>query len=154
MNPHRDFTPISFASRPRRGFALLITITLLAFLVLLLVSLASLTRVETQVADNNQRLSQARANALFALNTAIGQLQQFVGPDQRVTAPATLGDGTNNSLPVPVNGSRHWTAAWGNTNAATVDRSVPVFLNWLVSGNENTAVQANADGSIASAAAS
>ncbi len=154
MNPSRDFTPTSFALRPRRGFALLITITLLAFLVLLLVSLASLTRVETQVADNNQRLSQARAHALFALNAALGQLQQFVGPDQRITAPATLGDGTNNSLPVPVNGSRHWTGAWGNSTAPTTDRSTPVFLNWLVSGNETTAVQANADGSIASAAAS
>jgi hypothetical protein len=154
MNPPRDFTPTPFACRPRRGFALLITITLLAFLVMLLVSLASLTRVETKVADNNQRISQARANALFALNTALGQLQQFVGPDQRITAPASLGDGTSNSLPVPVNGARQWTAAWGNSNASTMDRSAPVFLNWLVSGNEATAVQANADGSIASAAAS
>jgi hypothetical protein len=153
MNPHRDFISPHFTTRPRRGFALLITITLLAFLVLLLVSLASLTRVETQVADNNQRLAQARANAVFALNTALGQLQQFLGPDQRVTAPASLGDGTNNSQPVPVNGARQWTAAWGNANASTTDRSAPVFLNWLVSGNEATSVQANADGSIASAAA-
>lgn len=154
MNPHRDFTPISFAPRPRRGFALLITITLLAFLVLLLVSLASLTRVETQVADNNQKLSQARANALFALNAALGKLQQFIGPDQRITAPAGLGDGTNNAWPVPVNGTRQWTGVWGNANAPTVDRSAPVFLNWLVSGNEAAAVQANADGSISSAAGS
>ena len=154
MKPHRDFTPTPFARRSRRGFALLITITLLAFLVLLLVSLASLTRVETQVADNNQRLSQARANALFALNAALGQLQQFVGPDQRITASAGLGDGSNNSLPVPVNGTRQWTGAWGNSNAPTTDRSAPVFLNWLVSGNEATAVQANTDGSIASTAAS
>jgi hypothetical protein len=133
---------------------LLITITLLAFLVLLLVSLASLTRVETQVADNNQRLSQARANALMALNTALGQLQQFAGPDQRVTAPASLGDSASNTLPVAANGTRQWTGVWGNANAPTTDRSAPVFLNWLVSGNETTAVQANADGSIASAAAS
>jgi len=153
MNPNRDFSPTSFAPRSRRGFALLITITLLAFLVLLLVSLASLTRVETQVADNSQRLSQARANAVFALNMALGQLQQFLGPDQRITAPAALGDGTNNSMPVPVNGARQWTGVWGNANAPTTDRSVPVFLNWLVSGNESTSVQANADGSIASAAA-
>jgi hypothetical protein len=78
------------ASRPKRGFALLITITLLAFLVLLLVSLASLTRVETQVAGNNQQLAQARQNALMALNIALGQLQKYTGPDQRVTATADL----------------------------------------------------------------
>ncbi|CAM3048451.1 hypothetical protein [Rariglobus hedericola] len=154
MNPHRESLPTSFSFRTRRGFALLITITLLAFLVLLLVSLASITRVETQVAGNNQQLSQARANALFALNTALGQLQKFAGSDQRITATANLGDGTNNSLPVAVNGARQWTGAWGNANASTTDRSAPVFLNWLVSGNEATAMQANANGSIASAAAS
>jgi Tfp pilus assembly protein PilV len=76
--------------RKRRGFALLITITLLAFLVLLLVSLASLTRVETQVAANSQTLAQARQNALMALNLALGQLQRHAGPDQRVTARADV----------------------------------------------------------------
>ncbi|HEY9249654.1 MAG TPA: hypothetical protein VIO38_11000, partial [Rariglobus sp.] len=76
--------------RKRGGFALLITITLLAFLVLLLVSLASLTRVETQVASNNQSISQARQNALMALNIALGQLQKYTGPDQRVTGPADI----------------------------------------------------------------
>ncbi len=72
-----------------KGFALLITITLLAFLVLLLVSLASLTRVETQVASNALQLQQARQNALFGLQIAIGELQKHAGPDQRVTAAAT-----------------------------------------------------------------
>ena len=76
--------------RRRDGFALLITITLLAFLVLLLVSLASLTRVETQVASNSQSVAQARQNALMALNLALGQLQQHAGPDQRVTARADV----------------------------------------------------------------
>lgn len=53
----------------RSGFALLITVTLLAFLVLLLiVSLASLTRVETSVAANALQLSGGRQNALMALN--------------------------------------------------------------------------------------
>ncbi|MET0263556.1 MAG: hypothetical protein ABW223_11700, partial [Rariglobus sp.] len=48
------------------------------------------TRVETQVAGNNQSLAQARQNALMALNIAIGQLQKHTGPDQRVTATADL----------------------------------------------------------------
>ncbi len=74
----------------QRGFALLITITLVAFLVLVLVAMASLTRVETRIADNSHQLDQARQNALMALNIAIGQLQKYAGPDQRVTAPADL----------------------------------------------------------------
>ncbi|HEY9247963.1 MAG TPA: hypothetical protein VIO38_02480 [Rariglobus sp.] len=139
-----------------RGFALLITITLLAFLVLLLVSLASLTRVETQVAGNNQQLAQARQNALLALNIALGQLQAYTGPDQRITAPADLvATKDKNGLSSPAaagatltvqDGSRYWTGVWGNGEPAIGyglrpdqinGRGVtPVQLNWLVSGNE------------------
>ena len=74
----------------RRGFALIITIVLVAFLVLILVGLATVTRVETQVANNSQQIAKARQNALMALNIAIGQLQKTTGPDQRVTATADL----------------------------------------------------------------
>ncbi|HSH93512.1 MAG TPA: hypothetical protein VK968_05160, partial [Roseimicrobium sp.] len=151
----------------QRGFALLITITLLAFLVLLLVSLASLTRVETQVAGNNQQLAQARQNALMALNIALGQLQKATGPDQRVTATADLAGNTNGArLPNdtgPVNaqsvngisnglvkvqpGTRYWIGVWGNSDltAPTLNNGniyekppSPVLLNWMVSGNEKT----------------
>jgi len=136
-------------NRPKRGFALLITITLLAFLVLLLVSLASLTRVETQVANNNQQLAQARQNALMALNIAIGQLQKYAGPDQRTTARADLENGAGKA-----NGM--WTGAYGSAVKAdysgtpvdiatdltasaniTATGSPARLLNWLVSGNES-----------------
>ncbi len=143
----------------QRGFALLITITLLAFLVLLLVSLASLTRVETQVASNSQQIAQARQNALMALNIAIGQLQKYAGPDQRVTATADLaGDaggvrlangaspantksmGKINGLGAVQAGTRYWTGVWGNSDLSTdiyTRTPSPVLLNWLVSGNES-----------------
>ena len=138
--------------RRRGGFALLITITLLAFLVLLLVSLASLTRVETQVASNSQQLAQARQNALMALNIAIGQLQKYAGPDQRTTARADLenGAGKNNSQWIGVYGSSvsadyttatPVTIATDLTTAAnlTTTGSPARLLNWLVSGNETAA---------------
>ncbi|CAM2949945.1 hypothetical protein [Rariglobus hedericola] len=141
------------------GFALLITITLLAFLVLLLVSLASLTRVETQVASNNQQISQARQNALMALNIAVGQLQKFTGPDQRTTARADMNAAwvvTNTYAATNVNG--RWLGAYGNgapvdTTYALKPSQIPAtltganadakgsqakLLNWLVSGNEGT----------------
>ena len=153
--------------RRRGGFALLITITLLAFLVLLLVSLASLTRVETQVAANNQSLAQARQNALMALNIALGQLQKYTGPDQRVTAKAdvTIPSSVSSSITPTTTGAaarilldtywaasrnRHWTGAWQNTNTTPVDATnskTPAGYNpipsptpmWLVSGNEAAA---------------
>src|SRR3954469_19885482 len=101
--------PLHAIRRSQSGFALLITVTLLAFLVLLLVSLASLTRVETQVATNNQQLAQARQNALMALNIALGELQKYTGPDQRTTARSDM-DG---SLANTVAKSGRWLGAYG-----------------------------------------
>lgn len=109
----------------RDGFALLITITLVAFLVLMLVSFATLTRVETRVADNNQKLSTARQNALSALNIAIGQLQKYAGPDLRVTARAELQSPSRNAM---------FTGVW--KPAAGAVPSTPE--TWLVSGNEDS----------------
>ncbi len=123
----------------RSGFALLITITLLAFLVLLLVSLASLTRVETQVASNTQQLSKARQNALMALNVALGQLQLMLGPDQRVTAPAAQqGDGTVSYASADVDNNANWVGVY-RQDPTTTTRS-PQLLNWLVSGNQTLTV--------------
>ncbi|HEY9249309.1 MAG TPA: hypothetical protein VIO38_09270, partial [Rariglobus sp.] len=140
----------------RGGFALLITLTLLAFLVLLLVSLASLTRVETQVAGNTRQLAQARQNALMALNIALGQLQKFTGPDQRTTVRADMNSAWANPAAVTVNG--RWVGAYGNgvpvdTTYGLKPSQIPAdiiagsdakgsqakLLNWLVSGNEGTA---------------
>ena len=103
--------------RSRRGFALIITISLLAFLVLLLVVLASLTRIETGISRNTQDRTRARQNALVGLNVALGRLQAAAGPDQRVTATADIIGATNT----------RWTGAWDTTNMT----GTPV---WLVSG--------------------
>ena len=114
----------------RSGFALLITITLLAFLVILLVGLATYTRVETAVAGNTQRQAQARQNALVGLNLAVAQLQKYAGPDTRVTATAE-------SFPSVNSQKRRYTGVWHSDPAATADTTTP--LAWLVSGLETGA---------------
>lgn len=117
------------STRPR-GFALLITIVLVAFLVLILVGLATFTRVETQVASNAANLAKARQNALFALNISIGELQENLGPDRRTSAPAET------VLPnpsQPILNQPHWVGAWHGDGG---------LRNWLVSGNENNPVPA------------
>ncbi|MFH1496833.1 MAG: hypothetical protein ABII82_03310 [Verrucomicrobiota bacterium] len=93
---------------------MLVTITLLAFLVLLLVSLATLTRVETTVAQNGQQLDRARQNALFALQLALGRLQQTAGPDQAVTARADIIAASPEAA--------HWTGVWRAYNPAAADQ--------------------------------
>ena len=119
---------VRFERRPRAGFALLITITLLAFLVILLVGLAAYTRVETAVASNTQRQAQARQNALLALNVAVAQLQKHAGPDTRVTA-------TSESFP-NTSGTRHYTGVWRNDPPPDPDTDPLQVMTWLVSGNE------------------
>ena len=112
------------APRPRRsrGFALLITLTLLAFVVLLLVGLASYTKIETAVAGNFQKQAQARQNAQLALDVALAQLQKHAGPDTRVTATADSFGGSSST--------RHYAGVWD----AIASGADPV--SWLVSGNE------------------
>jgi hypothetical protein len=131
---------------------LLITITLLAFLVLLLVSLAALTRVETRVASNNQQIAQARQNALMALNLALGQLQKYAGPDQRSTATADIAsaadggrlapgatalnttsvNGTTNGLAAGgaasvQAGTRYWTGVWGRAGTSYASPAASIY---------------------------
>ena len=135
-------------AQPRAGFALLITIVLMAMLVLIMVSFSALTRVEIQIAKNYQEQDSARHNALVALNIALGQLQKYAGPDQRTTATADLAAGadtytdfdgqtisrgetygstetaapsnatSDNGLVRPKAGARFWTGVWGNQNDA------------------------------------
>lgn len=122
--PQRSTLSSQRASGPRRsrGFALLITLTLLAFVVLLLVGLASYTRIETAVAGNFQKQAQARQNAQLALDVALAQLQKHAGPDTRVTASAESFGGSSST--------RHYAGVWD----ATASGADPV--SWLVSGNE------------------
>ncbi|MEX2381216.1 MAG: hypothetical protein WD490_02440 [Opitutales bacterium] len=117
----RNPTSGSIALRGRGGFALIITISLMAFLVLLLVTLTTLTKVETQLTSNAQKTEAARANARMALNIAIGQLQGHAGPDNRVTARSDI------DVQAP---STFWTGVWDASSGTASP------LTWLVSGNE------------------
>lgn len=111
--------------RERRGFAVVIAIALMAFLVLLLLALSVLVRAEIVAAENQRKVQLARENARFGALIAVGQLQKYAGPDARVTAKAEI-HATNTNHP-------HWMGVWkadGNGN--------PQLMNWLVSGNEGT----------------
>lgn len=123
--------------KPRRGFALVVTMSLMALLLVLSVGLLSLSSVSlrTSAAGNADRIAQA--NARLGLLMAIGELQKYVGKDQRITATADiagdatgerLGDGTNppqqtanslngisKGLSAIQPGTRRWTGVWENS---------------------------------------
>ncbi|WP_309398030.1 pilus assembly PilX family protein [Cerasicoccus maritimus] len=75
--------------RSAPGFALIIALSLMAMIVLLTVSLSTMVQVELAASSHRNSEDIARQNALFGMQVALGQLQQFTGPDQSITAPAT-----------------------------------------------------------------
>ncbi|MBC2595928.1 hypothetical protein H5P28_16810 [Ruficoccus amylovorans] len=74
----------------REGFALVISLVLMAFIFLLLSSLTTMIRVETRNAGTSVEIVHARENALTALQMAIGELQLYTGPDTRITVPSSV----------------------------------------------------------------
>ncbi len=77
--------------RGRRGFALIVTLSLMTLLLILVLALTTLVRLSLGMAQDNLLNAQARQNALLAAYIAVGQLQKFAGPDQRVTTTADIG---------------------------------------------------------------
>ena len=124
--------PSSFmVASPRRGIALLVTIILLSFLVLLMVAMSSLVRVETKVAANQDTIAQARQNALMGLNIAVAKLQETAGPDKRVTARADMFDTNAAVFPGPQY-QMNLTGVWDTSGGGA-----PQLVTWLVNGNED-----------------
>ncbi len=125
----------------RRGFALVVALGLMGFLVLLLVALAALVQVESRHQTAELRGFEARQNALLGLRLAMAQLQQEVGVDTRVTARADILTPNRDQL---VEGKRYWTGVWRTDSEGDgddgdeedeTDDSSPV---WLVSSSSNT----------------
>lgn len=118
----------SFQTKPtpcKPGFALVVTLTLMVLLSILALGLLSLASIELRTAGVGKHDSIARQNAILAMQLAIGELQEHLGPDQRTSANAGLVDSSYEKK------NPHWVGAW-NTEGG--------FRNWLVSGNENTTV--------------
>lgn len=82
-------------SGSRRGFALIVTITMMVLLVILTVGLLSLSSVTLRSSNQGRAIVEAQSNARMAAMMAIGQLQHLSGLDTRVTASAKLLDDGN-----------------------------------------------------------
>jgi hypothetical protein len=83
LRPHR---------RIERGFALVITLSLMILLTVVAVGLLTLSGISLRTASQGSAMSTARSNARLALMMALGELQKNAGPDQRVTARADVLD--------------------------------------------------------------
>lgn len=152
-----------------RGFALVITISLMVLLTLLAVGLLSLSSISLRASAQGSAIATARNNARLAMSIALGQLQKTAGQDQRATATADIASDANgiriasgkapvnarsfNNIPTgltPVNpGTRFWTGVWDtvtpNAPPAQIYTKTPTATNvrWLVSRTEFTQDPAN-----------
>ncbi len=104
---------------PGGGFALLLVVLVLGFLMMLAITLGLLVRQESQTEALGEADALARRHALVAMRAALAQLQRYAGRDERATAAA--GDA------VGLQGSRSWTGVWSTTEAGGAP------LVWLVS---------------------
>lgn len=111
------------------GFALVLTVVLLALLLLALLALSVLSRVGTDIAGSATYQTRARQHALLGLQVALGELQRLAGEDAVVTGMAGL-----SGVPAGANNpARHWCGVWTSEGE---------FLGWLASGASGSAVPA------------
>ncbi|MGJ8639034.1 MAG: hypothetical protein ACSHYA_06535 [Opitutaceae bacterium] len=122
---------------PKSGFALVIALSLMSFILLLLLSITTLVQVETVNASVTKKQLEARMNAQLGAMIALGDLQKLTGPDQRVTARSDITVAPDST---PEIGTAHWTGVWSSKSSA--NDSVDALVNldqrkpqWLVSGD-------------------
>jgi hypothetical protein len=152
-------SPIQFANHSihNRGFALVVTLSLMILLTIMAVGLLSLSAVSLRGSALDAAQAEARANARMALMIAISDIQRAAGSDQRVTATANIAATANGeSLPAgqpPLNdvapdktlkglsavqaGTRYWTGVFSNRDTPDMIHSKtpsPQIERWLVSG--------------------
>ena len=136
-------TKIENRSSPgkRRGFALVVTLTLMVLLSILALGMLTLSSVSLRTVSRTDAKATARANALLALQLAIGELQTHLGPDQRISANAeVLGDSVVQPKITGV-----WESNKLDTQSTAVDfekgEKTKRFRKWLVSGTDQTLLE-------------
>ncbi|MGJ8650216.1 MAG: hypothetical protein ACSHX4_07645 [Opitutaceae bacterium] len=137
-------------SNKNQGFALIIALSLMAFVLLLLLSITTLVQVETQSADTGKRAMEARMNAQLGLQVAFGEIQRTLGPDARVSANASVLDSDPSTAEIDGIEHSHWLGVYPTVNPTDVNDSLldPKALRdwslarvqWLISGQDKTSL--------------
>ena len=120
----------------QRGFALIVTLSLMILLTVIAVGLLTLSSISLRSSASGEASARAYANARLAVMMAVGELQKEAGDDRRITADASI---LSESSPQP-NLTGVW-ASWSTNSAAKTDQAAPdyvtqktkLFRSWLVS---------------------
>lgn len=114
----------------RRGFALVVTLSLMILLTVIAVGLLSLSSITLRSSGFANSQMVARANAKMAMMIAIGELQKQTGLDQRVTFTSEMPFGSSTTPPA----NPGWTGAVNVKNLDPATKTKDSTVNWLVSG--------------------
>lgn len=135
--------------RSQEGFALVIALSLMAFVLLLLLSISTLVSVESSLSSTNKAKLLAEQNARLGISIALGELQKYTGNDQSITARSDM----DASLANTTSASGRWLGAYRNSTTTDYSQIPSVataeilaesnhkgsqakLTNWLISGNE------------------
>jgi hypothetical protein len=113
-----------------KGFALIVTLSLMILLTVIAVGLLMLSSITLRSTGQGAAMATARANARLALVLALGELQKTAGPDTRITAPANL---VNNTAAPGLTGVwKSWRPAPGNVDYTGAKQGAN-FMGYLMS---------------------
>ena len=108
-------------SKNRKGFSLILSLTMMAMIVFVVIVLAAFLNVESRAAATFHLATRARLNALMSGRLALAHLQQTAGPDRRSTATGDLAGVFSPPSPYVATlsnsekisqGQRNWTGVW------------------------------------------
>ena len=123
----------------RRGFALVVTLSLMILLTVVAIGLLSLSSISLRSSSISSAQQKAQANARLAMMLALGELQKELGPDQRISVP-----GSQLLADTDITGPKHWTGvyeswkgeSWPFATSEEIRPESPTFRRWLISGDE------------------
>jgi hypothetical protein len=126
-----------------KGFALVVTLSLMILLTVIAVGLLSLSSISLRTSANGEANARAFANARLAVLMAIGELQKEVGDDRRITADASIL--TTATQPHLVGSWNSWSPEMGaQPDKAKPDYAAPKttgFRSWLASAPDPSALK-------------
>jgi hypothetical protein len=115
--PGHDGIRSGSSSTPAAGFALVVTLALMALLTVATLSLLALSSAAVRGSGHGAAQAKAQANARLALIIALGELQKEMGPDMRVSAEAAVFDANPRTEAIEGVEQSGWLAsyhAWGD----------------------------------------
>ena len=150
LRPARSLSSSS-RRRPKKGFALIATLTLMMLLAMLAVAIMATAASQNRIALQTMLQAEARQQALVGLDAAIGELQVELGPDQRVSASSgILSDnasaraqhllGVWNSWDGPIYG-RSVSGLGGKISGTYSKGRADMFRRWMISARDRNATR-------------